>query len=195
MVEAEGLGALAAAISCGSRTTSGFLARATSTEVPGGVWVQAAAAEVKTSNSSRNWHRFLGIALRLRVAACLPQGLTNYVTRLEGSPCTGCLLHQLKPLTKVLQVNPPTRTLAKPFTIAGFILGEIYMLYTVLAPNLQGMEVPIGATIKRILAFAIFFGPFGAAAGLGVGLLVSGAISLFRKTPPATAKPDIQAQP
>ena len=83
-----------------------------------------------------------------------------------------------------------TPTLAKPFTIAGFVVGEIYMLLTVLAPNLQGAEVPVSAMIKRVIGFAIFFGPFGAAVGLGVGLLVGGLISSFRKSPPVAAKSD-----
>ncbi len=64
------------------------------------------------------------------------------------------------------------RNLTKPFTIAGFILGEIYMLFAALAPYYNGTEVPLDGKLMRIFAGAFFFGPFGAAAGLGIGLLV-----------------------
>jgi hypothetical protein len=65
------------------------------------------------------------------------------------------------------------RSLAKPFTIAGFILGEIFMLYVVLAPYRTGAEIPLGALIGKIFAASLFFGPFGAAAGLGLGFIVA----------------------
>lgn len=79
--------------------------------------------------------------------------------------------------------QPPRRNLAKAFTIGGFIVGELYMLYIVLAPNLHNAGLPWGDTVRRLLVYAIFFGPFGAAGGLGVGLLVQGALNLFRKIP------------
>jgi len=61
----------------------------------------------------------------------------------------------------------------KAFTIGGFILGEIYMLFAVLAPYRTGAPIPASALFWKILGSAVFFGPFGAAVGLGVGLLVS----------------------
>ncbi len=64
------------------------------------------------------------------------------------------------------------RNVTKPFTIAGFILGEIYMLYVVLAPYQSGAPVPLVGKIYRVLGASFFFGPFGAAIGLGIGLLV-----------------------
>ena len=67
----------------------------------------------------------------------------------------------------------PTRSLAKPFTIAGFIAGELYMLYTVLAPYRSGATIPFDTLLWKILASSLFFGPFGAAAGLGLGFLVA----------------------
>jgi hypothetical protein len=63
------------------------------------------------------------------------------------------------------------------FGIAGFALAEIYMLLTVLAPHLQGEVVPLSAKIKTVLVSSIFFGPFGAAAGTGLGLLVQGVVN------------------
>lgn len=85
-------------------------------------------------------------------------------------------------------------TLAKPFTIGGFVVGEIYMLFTALAPIHHGtvlpldfaitlgnpalafpppsVPVPLGVAVERVLALTFFFGPFGAAAGLGVYLLL-----------------------
>src|SRR5688500_8141688 len=65
------------------------------------------------------------------------------------------------------------RNLSKPFTIAGFILGEIFMLFVVLAPYRTGAEIPLSSLIGKMLASALFFGPFGAAAGLGLGLIVA----------------------
>jgi hypothetical protein len=67
--------------------------------------------------------------------------------------------------------------LVKLFTIAGFVFGEIYMLYAVLAPYRTGAAIPASALVWKIIASAFFFGPFGAAVGLGVGLLVSALFS------------------
>jgi hypothetical protein len=90
------------------------------------------------------------------------------------------------------------RNYAKPFCIAGFILAEIYMLLVVLAPPGQdhshtlpmppmiestlpaGAPVPVGHLIGRIAAGAIFFGPFGALVGLGLGLIFSGLMQWLR---------------
>lgn len=72
-----------------------------------------------------------------------------------------------------------TPNLIKPFTIAGFILGELYMVFTVLGPDKSGMEVPWTGIIARLTGASLFFGPFGAAAGMGVGMLVMTAIALI----------------
>ena len=99
----------------------------------------------------------------------------------------------------------PGRNLAKPFAIAGFILAEIYMLFAVLAPygrethplplpipevapEPAGTPPPTQARITRVVIASIFFGPFGALVGTGVGLLVSGLRGDFRKPPPPPAK-------
>lgn len=92
----------------------------------------------------------------------------------------------------------PGRNLAKPFAIAGFILAEIYMGFTVLGPYGRethalpmpipeavtlpaGSPPPASAQFTRVAIAAMFFGPFGAIAGTGVGLLVSGLLGDFRK--------------
>jgi len=93
----------------------------------------------------------------------------------------------------------PGRNLAKPFAIAGFILAEIYMLFTVLggyghvrdplpapplaeAPGIPaGTPPPMSAKITRVVVCAVFFGPFGALVGTGVGLLFSGLRGDFRQ--------------
>ena len=92
----------------------------------------------------------------------------------------------------------PGRNLAKPFAIAGFLLAEIYMLATVLGPYgrethelpiavpdmtavAPGTPVPVGAKVSRVLISALFFGPFGAIAGTGLGLLASGLRGDFRR--------------
>ncbi len=98
----------------------------------------------------------------------------------------------------------PGRNLAKPFAVGGFILGEIFMLFTVLGPYGRtakalplplpetvmvepGTPPPVGAKISRVLLSALFFGPFGAIAGTGLGLLASGLRGDFRRKdePPA----------
>jgi hypothetical protein len=63
--------------------------------------------------------------------------------------------------------------LAKPFAIAGFVLGEIYMFFAVVAPYHTGAPIPGGALAWKVVLSALFFGPFGALVGTGVGLLVS----------------------
>lgn len=93
-------------------------------------------------------------------------------------------------------VPAPIRNLVKPFSIAGFVLAEIYMLFTVLAPNapvlvfytapvpvpvlLTSVPAPLWAKIARIAACSLFFGPFGALVGMGVGLLVTGLVNQIR---------------
>jgi hypothetical protein len=94
----------------------------------------------------------------------------------------------------------PGRNLAKPFSIVGFILAEIYMLFTVLAPYSHqthplpmpplaevpvaaGTPAPLSAKLTRIVVCAVFFGPFGALVGLGAGLVVSGLLGDFRPKP------------
>ncbi len=98
------------------------------------------------------------------------------------------------------------RNLAKPFSIAGFIFGEIYMLLVCLAPYRKGPPVPLtlampplepsslapgtpipfDALAIKIAVSSIFFGPFGAMIGLGVGLLIGGGLlrlSRLRRSP------------
>jgi len=71
--------------------------------------------------------------------------------------------------------------LIKPFTIAGFILGEAYMLYAVLAPYRTGAPIPTSTLVWKLLASSIFFGPFGAAVGMGVGVLLAGLLSRWSR--------------
>ena len=103
----------------------------------------------------------------------------------------------------------PGRNLAKPFAIAGFILAEIYMLCAVLAPYGRisrplpmpipevaavpaGTPPPARALVLRAVVSALFFGPFGAIVGTGLGLLASGLRGDFRKPP---ARPGSAAGP
>jgi hypothetical protein len=103
--------------------------------------------------------------------------------------------------------------LVKACSIIGFFLAEIYMLFVVLAPNVPGKtsrmlvpevlipkehgvapgaQPPLGVKVKRILVGGFFFGPFGALAGLGVGLLLEGLRQRFgsrEKTNATPAKP------
>jgi hypothetical protein len=65
-------------------------------------------------------------------------------------------------------------TLVRNFAIAGFILAEIYMVFSVSAPRLKGVEIPPAALVSRLFASSLLFGPFGLAIGTGVGLLADG---------------------
>lgn len=69
------------------------------------------------------------------------------------------------------------RNLTKPFSIGGFILGEIYMLAIVFGPSPSGEIVPLAHQLKRMLALAPFCGVFGALVGLGIGLIITALIS------------------
>lgn len=86
------------------------------------------------------------------------------------------------PAAELPRSTEPTRNYAKPFAIGGFIAGEIIMLLTVLAPNQKGLpSPPLDAQAMRVLVGSIFFGPFGMAAGTGLGLLYSGIVKNFRR--------------
>jgi hypothetical protein len=75
----------------------------------------------------------------------------------------------------------PARNLAKPFSIAGFILGVIYGVFTVLGPSPSGEVVPWQHLLGRVVALTPFFGIFGALIGLGLGLLASGAVAAIER--------------
>jgi hypothetical protein len=55
------------------------------------------------------------------------------------------------------------------------------MLAAVFAPYRTGADIPTGALIAKVFASAFFFGPFGAAVGLGIGLIVSAFLSRRRR--------------
>lgn len=95
------------------------------------------------------------------------------------------------------------RNYTKFFSILGIVLGELYMLYTVLAPVRKGPPIPIsvpmqavaipadtaaplGHRVLELLLLSPFFGLFGALVGLGLGLLVTG---LLQKRPPPAPSP------
>ena len=65
-------------------------------------------------------------------------------------------------------------TLVRNFAIAGCVLAELYMVLSVAAPRLKGVEMPPAALASRLLASSLLFGPFGLAMGTGVGLLADG---------------------
>ena len=89
------------------------------------------------------------------------------------------------------------KNIVKICTIIGFVFGEIYWVLVALAPNVPGYQTsrmlfpkeqipvvegvapytkpPMSAQFERIAVGALFMGPFGALAGLGVGLLLEGA--------------------
>jgi hypothetical protein len=94
------------------------------------------------------------------------------------------------------------RNFTKPFSIAGLILGELYMLLVVLAPARRGPPAPLKLWVQppltdalppdlatpayififKLIMAAIFFGIFGALVGGGIGLLVTGLLA--RRPPP-----------
>ncbi len=103
-----------------------------------------------------------------------------------------------------MPVNSPNLT--KIFTIAGVVFAEVYMLATVLpivhhtarespiviflsafstlsipwsaalGHALAAATVPIRDLLLRLVIYSVFFIPFGGAAGMGLGLLVSGLL-------------------
>lgn len=114
----------------------------------------------------------------------------------------------------------PSRNLAKPFSIAGFVFGEIYMVLLCLAPYRKappprlpmgielpvppsplppGTPIPTDALMVKMAVSAIFFGPFGALVGLGIGLLIGGLLDriwpLPETAPPAQPAPRSNASP
>jgi hypothetical protein len=66
--------------------------------------------------------------------------------------------------------------IVKAIAIFGCVLAEIYMVFTMLAPNLPDQPTPWTHLVWRVFIGAIFFGPFGLAVGTGVGLLVQAVI-------------------
>jgi uncharacterized membrane protein len=65
------------------------------------------------------------------------------------------------------------RNFAKPFSIAGFVLGVIYNFAIVFGRSPSGEIVPFAYLVQKFLVLSIFCGVFGALIGLGIGLLVS----------------------
>jgi hypothetical protein len=63
--------------------------------------------------------------------------------------------------------NPVAATVTKPFV----------PLETIPKSDLPiGTPPPTATKVTRLLVGAVFFGPFGAMAGMGIGFLISGAI-------------------
>lgn len=66
----------------------------------------------------------------------------------------------------------PKVSLIKICGIIGFVAGEVYMIFTVASPRLQGVEIPMTSLLTRLVAMSLLFGPFGMAFGTGIGLLL-----------------------
>ena len=81
----------------------------------------------------------------------------------------------------IVETRQPS--LVKNFAIAGLLLAEVYMVFTVASPRLQGVEIPTASIAIRVAAMALLFGPFGLAVGTGVGLLVDGIRRSFKAGP------------
>ncbi len=88
-------------------------------------------------------------------------------------------------------MDTPPPSLVKKFAIAGLILAEIYMVFTVASPRLKGVDIPTAAIAFRIVAMAFFFGPFGLAIGTGVGLLADSALRALKGSAKKTAPPEV----
>jgi hypothetical protein len=107
-------------------------------------------------------------------------------------------------------------TIVKKASIIGFIVGEILMFWVFLAPFRPqkpgrmiipesmipkaapeeiGKPVPWEAQIQRLAVGAVFFGPFGAFAGLGVGLLLQGAIASLRRRTTTVSPANVEQGP
>ena len=64
------------------------------------------------------------------------------------------------------------------------------MVFTVASPRLKGVDIPTAALAFRIVAMAVFFGPFGLAVGTGIGLLADSALRAFKGGSKKTAPPE-----
>jgi hypothetical protein len=71
-----------------------------------------------------------------------------------------------------------SRNLIKPFFIAGFILGEIYVAVLLLAPAAPGHP---GVHWSGAITAILLFGPFGGLAAGGIGLLLTALLSKLRR--------------
>ena len=96
------------------------------------------------------------------------------------------------------------RNFIKAGSITGFIAGCILTPFIVLAPNDHPIKTgrmlfpkssmprtenisvtpPTSAKVMRVLVVTIFLGPFGALAGGGVGMLLTGLLQKPPKNPP-----------
>lgn len=79
------------------------------------------------------------------------------------------------------------RNYTKTCGIVGVILGEAYMLYTVLAPRGAG-PIPLDHTLWTIVVLSIFFGAFGGLVGTGIGLIATGLLG--KKPAEPSTKPE-----
>ena len=79
------------------------------------------------------------------------------------------------------QTPTPAPNLTKPFSIAGAVLGEIYMVAIVFGHSPGGEAVPWQHQLKRVIALFPFCGIFGALIGLGLGLLATGIYARLRR--------------
>lgn len=63
------------------------------------------------------------------------------------------------------------------------------MFFTVAGPRLQSADMPWDSLLIRLGSLALLFGPFGLAAGTGVGLLLDGLLNSrgSRGMPPGEA--------
>jgi uncharacterized membrane protein len=100
--------------------------------------------------------------MRLRIALC------NFNLS-AGAPMQPLLLSSEPRISAAV-----SRNLVKPFFIAGFILGEVYVAFLLLAPGIPPVHWT-GAVTAILL-----FGPFAGAAGGGLGVLATGLWNKFR---------------
>jgi hypothetical protein len=119
----------------------------------------------------REWNSHARHPVLLEKAASTPTA-----ERLRRNPALPSALFQ----STFLPVSERARNYAKPFAIGGFVVAEIIMVLVMLAPNLKGApRPPVDHLLIRLLVGAFFFGPFGLAAGTGLGLLFNGSRTLF----------------
>ncbi|MEI6713409.1 MAG: hypothetical protein WCO60_06630 [Verrucomicrobiota bacterium] len=79
---------------------------------------------------------------------------------------------------------------AKIAGIAGVVLGEIYMVFTVGSPRLKDVDIPTTSVLLRMLAASPFFAGFGLAVGTGIGLLLDGLLNKKSPKLPSNDTPD-----
>jgi hypothetical protein len=90
---------------------------------------------------------------------------------------------------------PPKRVnYPKVAGILGLLFGILFGFFVAAGPRLRGGEIPLPSLLIRVVCVSFFMGPFGLAAGTGVGLLLQGFVSAVAPPPGSNARAETDPQ-